>query len=300
MSRQKRRQNTANKTKTWLALGLGALAGFAAWRHLQRSQRAWPPKMPAGGPGMALITGASSGIGETFARRLARDGYDLILVSRRKDVLDALAEELHQRHGIMAQSLAADLANADDVKVVEKRIAATETLSMLINNAGFGLDGSLVELDIQDLLDMVQVHNVAGVCLARAALPGMIARRHGSIINVASLAGLIPSPSNLYGATKAFLVAFSETLHLELRGSGVCVQALCPGFTHTGFHDVMGIDKSSLDSLPWMPAEVVVDESLRALGNGEVVCIPGTVNRLVPALRLLPRFIQYWIVGQAT
>ncbi len=300
MNRHKRRQHASNKSKTWLVLGLGAIAGFAAWQRLTRPQQAWPPKTPAGGMGTALITGASSGIGAAFARRLARDGYDLVLVSRRKNVLDTLAEELHQRHGITAQSLAADLANADAVKIVEKRIAATETLSMLINNAGFGIDGNLVDVDIQDLLDMVQVHNAAGVCLARAALPGMVARRYGSIINVASLAGLMPLPGNLYSPTKAFLVALSETLHLELQGSGVRVQALCPGFTHTGFHDAAGVDKSSLNGYSWMQAEDVVDESLRALGRDDVVCIPGTANRLFTALRLLPRSIQYRIVGQAT
>jgi short-subunit dehydrogenase len=186
----------------------------------------------------ALITGASSGIGATFARQLAGKGYDLVLVARRRERLASVANELQKTHSVSVETLVADLANLSDIEKVEKRIRKLENLSTLINNAGFGVSGNFAETDPAKQIDMINVHIVASVRLCRAALPGMIARHHGAIINIASTAAFVPIPGHImYNATKAYLVFFSEALQAELTATGVHVQALCPGFTHTEFHD---------------------------------------------------------------
>jgi short-subunit dehydrogenase len=239
-----------------------------------------------------LITGASSGIGAVFAERLAADGYDLILVARRRERLEELARSLSDRHGVAAEVLTADLSRPGEVERVERRIDALPALEMLINNAGFGTRHRFVELDLSMQLDMIQVHVIASVRLARAALPKMIERGKGAIINVSSLAAFMPMPKTVtYAATKAYLVAFSEGLSRELAGTGVRVQALCPGFTYTEFHDrpeFDEFDRSEIAKGLWMPAEVVVSESLRALGGNRVVCIPGRRNRVLLALARSP------------
>ncbi|GIV59641.1 MAG: hypothetical protein KatS3mg043_0730 [Rhodothermaceae bacterium] len=186
----------------------------------------------------ALITGASSGIGAGFARRLAERGYNLILVARRADRLAELAEELQTRHGIEAEGLPADLATDEGIRRVEARIVDCDTLDLLVNNAGFGTTGRFAEIDLAPQLAMIHVHVIAPVRLIRAALPGMMARGAGGIINVSSVSAFWPNAgSATYSATKAYLNAFSEALAHELRGTGVTVQALCPGFTRTEFHD---------------------------------------------------------------
>ena len=194
-----------------------------------------------GSKGTALVTGASLGIGEAYCRALAREGYDLILVARRRELLEKLAEELKSRLGIGAEVFPADLASDEDTARVARRIEEATDLCLLVNNAGFGVEGFFVDTDIERQLDVVRVHDLATMRLCRAALPGMIARRHGGIINLSSLAAFFPSPGNvIYSASKAFTVAFSEALSLELKGTGVRVQALCPGFTHTSFHSQPG------------------------------------------------------------
>ena len=244
--------------------------------------------------GTAVITGASSGIGETFARALAQRGYDLILVARRRELLEVLAEELSSAHGIHAEVLAADLALEEDAAMVAREIEAREDASMLVNNAGYTLEGPFAESDIERQLDMVRVHDLATMRLTRAALPGMIARRRGAVINVSSLGGFAPQLDNsVYCASKAFLIEFTETLHLELSGSGVRVQVLCPGFTHTGFHDAAGSDISGIHDWMWMKAGKVVEESLRALERGNVVVIPGRRNRFFRFLYRMPRPLLY-------
>jgi short-subunit dehydrogenase len=231
----------------------------------------------------ALVTGASAGLGAEFARQLAAGGSALVLVARRKERLDALAAELRQRHGVSVELLPADLEKEDDLRRVEGRIAADETLDLLVNNAGFGSPGPFSRTEIGTYLSMIQVHTAASVRLTRAALDGMVLRRRGWIINVASIAAFSPLSGPVYSATKAFLVSFSENLQYELAGTEVRLQALCPGMTHTEFHDVIAMDKSRVPGFMWMPARDVVRISLRALGRKRVICIPGWKNRLITA-----------------
>lgn len=237
---------------------------------------------------LALITGASSGLGAVFAQQLAAQGYDLVLVARREERLAALAAELEERHAVSVQVLVADLSTSDGVERVEERIAGLQTLDLLVNNAGFGFPGKFAETGIARHLDMIHIHVTASVRLCRAALPGMIARRRGRIINVASLSAFIPAGHVTYTATKAYLVAFSETLQIELAGTGVRVQALCPGFTYTEFHDTPELgphfDRAQFPRLMWMSAEKVVALSIKALERGRVVYIPGFLNWLLAAL----------------
>ncbi len=236
----------------------------------------------------ALITGASAGLGAEYARQLAAAGTNLVLVARRLDRLAALAAELGGKYGVKAEALAADLAAPEGVERVEGRIAGTETLDLLINNAGFGGGpGSFAEKGARDHLGIGQVHVATTVRLCRAALPGMIARGRGGIINVASIAAFSPFSGPMYSGTKAFLVMFSENLQAELRDKGVVVQALCPGMTHTEFHDVISMDKSVVPAVFWMTAEKVVRTSLRRLGRG-TVCIPGWKNKTIAFLMRCP------------
>jgi uncharacterized protein len=233
----------------------------------------------------ALITGASAGIGEAFARRLAADGYALIITGRRKERLDALAAELQGKYGKPVEILVADLSQPDQVTNVAERIAACENLALLVNNAGFGLSGSFWGTPASGQLAMLQVHAAATVQLTHAALPGMLARHAGGIINVSSIAAFIARRSgSMYHATKAFLNAFSQGLAGELRGSGVKIQALCPGFTVTEFHDrpeYKNFHRSSIPSFLWMKPAQIVDASLADLRRGKVICVPGGWYRLM-------------------
>ncbi len=233
----------------------------------------------------ALITGASSGIGEAFARKLALLGYDLVLVARRKERLDAIAGELEEKHPVTVEVLPGDLSKDDDISRIEQRIEALDTLAMLVNNAGFGTRGAFADVDLRKSLAMIQVHVTASTRLARAALPGMITRRKGTLINVGSPSAFIPLSGNaIYSATKAYLIAFSECLDLEVQDAGIKVQALCPGFTYSGFHDTdeyEGMNRSKIPNVLWMSAEETVEQSLNALDSRKVVFVPGLVNRLM-------------------
>lgn len=238
---------------------------------------------------IALITGASSGIGAAFARRLAVQGYDLILVARRKERLTQLATELQQQFNIRAETIGADLSNAVDVQRVECRIAELPAIDLLVNNAGFGVPGKFAEAGLNKTMAMIDVHVVASTRLTYAALPAMIARGTGGIINVASIGGFIPRPLDaVYCATKAYLIAFSEALQGELAGTGVHVQALCPGFVPTEFLDSPEYKQLAVQAkIPkwlWTPLEQTVEESLRTLKRAKVICIPGFRNRVIVAL----------------
>ena len=235
----------------------------------------------------ALITGASSGIGAAFARSLAAQGYHLILVARREAQLRSLADELHRKFNVRARVFPADLSDPTQVKRLETLIAETGDLEILINNAGFGVPGKFAEIQAERNVEMIQVHVVATVRLCRAALPGMIFRGRGAIINVSSVAAFMATPRNAtYSATKAYLNVFSEGLQDEIKGTGVRVQALCPGLTHTEFHDRPGYEdyKTKIPRLLWMSAEDVVRESLDALKKNRVICVPGFKNRVIVAI----------------
>jgi short-subunit dehydrogenase len=247
---------------------------------------------------VALITGASAGIGATFARRLAHDGFALILVARRADRLDALARELG-----CAETIAVDLAADEGVVRVEQRIASEPRLELLVNNAGFGTKGRFHETPLAGQDAMHRLHVMATMRIARAALAAMIPRGHGAVINVSSVAGFGQSPGNVsYCSTKAWMNSFTEGLDLELKsaGSPVRVQALCPGFTITEFQDVMGMSRDGIPRWLWMRAEDVVDASLRGLERGKVFVVPGAVYKIIVALeKIVPRWVRSAAVVRA-
>jgi short-subunit dehydrogenase len=239
----------------------------------------------------ALVTGASSGIGAAFARRLAAEGTDLIVVARNPDRLAALADELRAAHGVEVQVLPADLTTTAACRSVEVAVTGDDQLDLLVNNAGFGTAGSCAPLDQDGEEEEIRLNVLALVRLTRAALPGMLGRGRGAIINVSSMAGFQPAPYNAtYGATKAYVNSFTEALAEEVRGTGVRMQTLCPGFTRTEFQDRAGIDASGLPDFAWMTADEVATQSLDALGAGPVVFVPGLANRATASLAgLLPR-----------
>jgi len=243
---------------------------------------------------VALITGASSGIGAEFARALSRRGCRLILVARRREKLERLAAELGN-----AEVLAADLAAGCELSAVERRAASEPQLDFLINNAGFGVLGCFHETPPEDQDRMHRLHVLAVERLTHAALKGMIARRRGTIINVSSVAAFLNTPNSFtYCATKAWINSFTEGLHVELRylGSPVRVQALCPGFTRTEFHDTLPMNRGAIPQILWMSAADVVDASLRALERNRLIVIPGRIYRSFIFLhRRFPRFLQHFI-----
>jgi len=242
---------------------------------------------------LALITGASAGIGAAYARRLAAQGYDLLLVARRADLLRELAAELTRRHGVQAEPLPADLTKEADLKAVEDRIAREEHLEFLLNNAGFGTSGRFFESPLESQDSMHRLHVMATLRLSHAALCKMTRRGKGAVVNVSSVAAFIARPGSIsYHATKAWMNSFTEGLYLELRQarSPVRVQALCPGYTVTEFHDAMGFDRRLVPASMWTPVEQVVDASLEGLKRGNLFVVPGWRYKfLVGLLRLLPR-----------
>lgn len=243
--------------------------------------------MSRAAPRLALITGASSGIGESFARRLAAGGCGLVLVARRGDRLDQLAGELASRYAVPTETLVADLTEGADLQRVEEYISDSQSLDLLVNNAGYAFSGSFAKSTIEKHQRMIQLHVIASVRLTHAAISGMIARKQGGIINVSSVAAFVPWGNVTYNSTKAYLVTFSQSLHAEVQHKGVCVQALCPGFTITEFHD--SPELSRIRSLPlprsfWLSSDYVVQESLKALANGKGMCIPGLHYRFIVAL----------------
>jgi hypothetical protein len=234
-----------------------------------------------------LITGASSGIGAEFARQLAAQGYSLVLTARRKERLEELAQEIRETSGVNVEILPGDLSLEDGISAVEKRIKELENLVLLVNNAGYGISGRFYKSDIEKQLAMIQVHVIASVRLARAALPQMVERGRGGIINVSSMSAFVPSAGVTYSSTKAYLVKFSQALQYELDGTGVQVQALCPGLTYSEFHDTPEYSRFNRDKVPgflWLSSEFVVRESLRDLERGKVICIPGKIYQLIKSL----------------
>lgn len=251
-----------------------------------------PPDRPR-----ALITGATSGIGAAFATRLAQKGFDLILHGRRQEKLTELAKNLERMYNISTEIIIAELSRAEELKKVEERIQSLDRLDMLINNAGYWTPGTFWEHSPDSLEAMIMVHVIAPVRFIRAALPRMLERNKGDIINVSSIGAYfnITTVEN-YGATKAYLLSLTESLHVALTGTGIRVQALAPGFTVTEFHSRLRADFTR-DQRRWMRAEEVVDRSLKALEKGHVVCIPGIKNwLLVKGTGVLPRCVYYRVM----
>jgi short-subunit dehydrogenase len=230
---------------------------------------------------LALITGASSGIGQAFAERLAQDGHNLIIVARRGDRLKSLSEKLQTNHDANVEVLVADLSKPGGLRAVERRIAEGAELDVLINNAGFGGYMPFLDLDPEKAQELIHLKVLAVTRLTRAALPGMVERGHGSIINVSSrLAFSGPMGSSqlpkraTYAGANAFIITFSQLLQSELEGTGVQVQALCPGVVATEFHEQVGIDPNRYPAAIVMKPEEVVQASLAGLKVGEVICVP--------------------------
>ena len=246
--------------------------------------------------GLAVVTGASSGIGQVYAQRLAAQGYDLLLVARRKDRLEQLARTLTGKHGIRTEAVPADLSKDEGLRSVESRIAAADQLTMLVNNAGFGIRGLFQESDLERQEEMHRLHIIATMRLTHAALRGMMARGRGAIVNVSSVAAFSQSPWNTtYSATKTWMNSFTEALAVELRtlGSPVQLQALCPGFTITEFHDAMGVSRSIIPEGWWMTPEDVVEESLKGLERNKLIVIPGWRYRVyVFSLAFIPNSLR--------
>lgn len=246
---------------------------------------------------VALITGASSGLGAEFARALAAKGADLILTARREERLLALAKQLEAEHGTRTEVLVVDLATDAGVAAVKARILATPNLHWLINNAGFNVKGYFhrAPLDILDRMYRLQV--MAPFQLTRAALEGMVARNAGAIINVASLVSFIMTVGSVsYASTKSWIHTFTEGVYIEQRhaGSKVRLQSLCPGYILTEFHDVVGMDRSVIPRFLWLDAPFVVQESLDALEQNELLVIPGWKYRLIVWLvRRMPTAARY-------
>ena len=241
---------------------------------------------------VALITGASSGIGEVFARKLADRGYDLILVGRREDRLRTLAASLPGH----AEVLCADLASEAGLASVERAIRVRARFELLVNNAGFGTLGRFWETNLAGQIRMHEVHVMATMRLTHAALAGMVARGRGAVINVSSVAAFGQSPGNVsYCATKAWINSFTEGLDMELRaeGSPVKVQSLCPGFTVTEFHETLGLDPKVIPGFLWLKADYVVQASLDALDRGKVIVVPNWKYKIGAALmKHLPHGIK--------
>jgi uncharacterized protein len=252
---------------------------------------------------IALVTGASGGIGEAFARILAGRGYDLVLVARSGDRLKNLADELAVAHGAGVEVLPADLQARDRLEAVEERVTSGHRpIDMVINNAGFGSRGPLAELPVDGETGQVELNVVALVRLTHAAVSVMVPRGSGAILNVSSVAGFQPAPGNAtYSATKAFVTSFTEAVHEEVTRSGVRVTCLCPGFTHTGFQAREGIDPTRVPSFLWMSADEVARAGLDALERNTAICIPGRLNRIAAHLsRHSPRAIVRKVAGRVT
>ena len=254
----------------------------------------------------AVITGATSGIGAAYAKRLAADGYDLILTGRRQEIIQKLADELTDKHKVKVKVIIAELSDDNDLQKVIDAITSVDDVEILISNAGFSPDEKhFMGIEFRVVERMIKVHQIVPVKLAYAVVPNMKKRRKGTIINVSSCGAFLPSPNIIiYGATKSFLKMFSESLYMDLRKKGIKVQVLCPGFTKTDFHREISEKKYKFISSKyhWMTADEVVDYSLKCLKkNNQAICIPGLRNKLYSTLiPALPKSIYYRIAERMT
>ncbi len=234
----------------------------------------------------ALITGPTSGLGRGFADALARRGFDLVLVSRDRGRLTTTADELTAQYGITCEVLPADLAERADVDRVAERLAdPTRAISVLVNNAGFGLRESFLDASVDDEQRLLDVMVSSVMRLTHAALPGMVERDRGMVVNVSSMAGWFPGGT--YSAAKAWVTTFSESLSVGLRGSGVRVVAVCPGFVQTEFHDRAGMNMSQTPDWMWLDVPTVVDRAFRDLAAGNPVSVAG------PQYPVFARMLQH-------
>lgn len=245
----------------------------------------------------ALVTGASSGIGEAFARELASRGADLVIVARRTDRLESIAAELRDQHRVEVEVHAADLTEPDQLRAVGNRLAdPSRPIELLVNNAGFGTAGRFAELPLAREEEQIGLNVLALVRLTHAVLPSMIERRHGGVLNVSSMAGFLAAPfSATYCATKSYVTTFSESLHGEVAPQGVHVTALCPGFVRTEFQ----ARANDIPGFAWSPIETVIREGLAAVSAGRPRCVPGAQYKVVaPVIRFTPRRLLRGVVSR--
>ena len=251
----------------------------------------------------ALVTGASSGIGDAFARRLAAEGTDLVVVARDRDRLEGLATSLRDRHGVEVVVLVADLASPGPRALVERRLTDPERpVDLLVNNAGFGTTGDFVDLPVDREEQEILVNVVAPVRLTAAVLPGMVARRRGAVLNVGSMAGLYPTPGTAtYGATKAFVASHTDALHEELAGTGVTATSVLPGFTRTEFQERADWrEQSYLPGGLWMSADEVAAAALDGAAAGRARVVPGLAYKaLNGATAPMPAGLRRRLLGLA-
>ena len=248
---------------------------------------------------IALITGATSGIGEAFARRFAKEGYNLIITGRRKEKINVLANELKEKFNISVDVVIAELSNMDNVELLIEKIRNTN-INVLVNNAGFATKGTFANSNLSVQEEMVNLHVICAMKLIYSILPNMIKKNNGVIINLSSQSAFFSMPKNAtYTGTKKFLVGFTECLYLETKEFGVKVQVLCPGFVISDFHQKMGSSKASHKNkgiIRWMTPEKVVDISLNGLKKDKLICKPGFFENLsMNMLKLLPKRIYYKI-----
>jgi uncharacterized protein len=245
----------------------------------------------------AVITGATSGIGAAYAKRFAGEGYDLIITGRREEKIEALAEKIREEYHVDVKVILAELSEKEGIhKVIEAM--REKRVEILVNNAGFGANSLFYECDLEIAEQLANVSVIAPMELIRAVLSDMVKRKSGTIINISSESVYMIVPKNsVYSGSKAFLKSFTEGLHVDLIGTGVRVQAVCPGLTHTDFHEKMGMDKSRQANkgiVSWMSPDEVVSCSLKDLQKGKVICIPGLHTKLMThMLSLFPRKMYY-------
>ena len=242
--------------------------------------------------GYALVTGATAGLGAVFARRLAAEGRDLVLVARTTERLEATAADLRTRYAVTVEVITADLGTPDGCDLVAARLTTDERpVDTLINNAGHGLYQPFGKADLDDELRLLDVNVRSVLVLTHAAVRAMTARGHGEIVNISSVAGFLPrGAASTYAAGKAWVTSFTQGIALLLRGTGVSITAICPGFTHTEFHASADADMSNTPKFLWLDADMVVAEGLADARAGKVVSIPSRRYRaIVTLVRLLPR-----------
>jgi short-subunit dehydrogenase len=242
---------------------------------------------------LAAITGASEGLGKEFARQLAADGYNLLVIARRKHLLDELKADLEAKYGVQVEPLVCDLSKPDELKQLEERLEKEESLEVMVNNAGFGFGGIFPDVDPDMHESMIRVHVIATMRLSRAVLVPMCKQKKGYVINLSSVAAFLYGPDSAeYAATKAYVLSFSKSLQCDVRKHGVRVQALCPGFTHTGFHATESMkffDKGATPKWLWLSAERVIRTSLKSIRRtSRVVCVPSLRYKILLALLCNP------------
>ena len=253
--------------------------------------------------GIVLITGATSGIGASFARHYGQKGYDLILTGLAEHVDPEYANNMMNTYSVKVEVIAADFGKESDIGKIESVIKGRD-IDVLVNNAGFGLGRAFIDNSICDIEAMINVHINAPVRFIHAVLPGMLLKNRGTIINLSSLSSFLPIPRDpVYSATKLFQNSLLESLHISLRSKGIKFQVLCPGFVHTNYHNRLSIDQDELKRrslIPWMQPDDVVGISVKQLKrNNNLFVIPGIHNKIIRvAYRLMPQWLYYRIAAK--